>query len=412
VLKMEFRNYDPTRDKEFAHRLWLGIGWLEKGKEEAMDIFLRGGHALVADVHGEVESLAVSMPGTICYLDEELPFSAVTSVATSRRLRRRGLAKHLTAKLVASDTADGALVAGLGVFEQGFYDRLGFGTGGYEHWMTFDPAQLKLDMPDRLPRRITPDDWASVHAARLRRRRVHGSCNLSPAAITRSSLLRARNGFGFGYCDGTDAETTHCFWGWAIELQHGPYNVSFMAYQTWDQFLELLALLKTLQDQIWLVRMREPPGIQFQDLLQQPFRRRGVSEKAAFETGMRAVAYWQVRVCDLAGCLARTHLRGREVRFNLTLADPIEEFLGDDAQWRGIGGDYVVTLGPSSGAEPGRDETLPTLSATVGAFTRMWLAVRPATSLAVTDALSGPHELLQELDWVLRLPEPKWDWDF
>jgi len=49
----------------------------------------------------------------------------------------------------------------------------------------------------------------------------------------------------------------------------------------------------------------------------------------------------------------------------------------------------------------------------VGAFTRLWLGVRSATSLAVTDDLSGPQELLRELDDVLLcFPDPKWDWDF
>jgi len=38
--------------------------------------------------------------------------------------------------------------------------------------------------------------------------------------------------------------------------------------------------------------------------------------------------------------------------------------------------------------------------------------VRPATGLAVTDELEGPQELLEELAWVLRLPDPKPDWDF
>jgi len=48
----------------------------------------------------------------------------------------------------------------------------------------------------------------------------------------------------------------------------------------------------------------------------------------------------------------------------------------------------------------------------VNAFTRMWLGARPATGLAVTDELTGPAALLEELDWALRLPEPKPDWDF
>jgi len=409
---VEFRNYDPERDKDALHRLWMGIGWLERGQEEAMDLFIGCGRALVADVDGEAEALAASVPGTICYLDEELPFSALTAVTTSRMLRKRGVAKRLTSLVVAHDAADGALVAGLGMFEQGFYDQIGFGAGGYENWVAFDPAQLKVPTPERLPRRITRDDWIMVHATRLSRMRVHGSCNLIPAEVTRAEMLGAKNGFGFGYCDAPDDELSHCFWCLTKEPESGPYYVRWMAYQTWEQFLELMGLFKGWGDQVRLVRMREPPGIQLQDLLQQPFRRRQVSEKSKFETGIHASAYWQMRMCDLVTCLAHTHLKGGEVRFNLALADPIERFLDDATPWRGIGGYYVVTLGPSSAAEIGVDATLPTLKASVGAFTRMWLGVRSATSLAVTDDLSGPQELLQELDTVLRIPEPKWDWDF
>ena len=124
------------------------------------------------------------------------------------------------------------------------------------------------------------------------------------------------------------------------------------------------------------------------------------------------MAYWQLRMCDLPGCLARTHLAGSPLRFNLALSDPIEAYLDAGAPWRGVGGDYVVTLGPSSGAEPGKDPSLPTLAASVGAFTRLWLGVLPATGLAVTDELAGPRELLTALEETLRLPVPRLDWDF
>ncbi len=36
----------------------------------------------------------------------------------------------------------GAELAGLGMFEQGFYNKLGFGTLAYENWVSFDPANL------------------------------------------------------------------------------------------------------------------------------------------------------------------------------------------------------------------------------------------------------------------------------
>ena len=91
---------------------------------------------------------------------------------------------------------------------------------------------------------------------------------------------------------------------------------------------------------------------------------------------------------------------------------PIEQYLPDDASWRGTGGDYVVTLGAACGAERGTDAGLPTLTATVNAFTRLWLGVGPPMGLAFTDDLDGPRDLLEQLDHVLRLPAPHPDWDF
>ncbi len=157
--------------------------------------------------------------------------------------------------------------------------------------------------------------------------------------------------------------------------------------------------------------MREPPGIQLQNLLDRPFRRHALSERSRYENRALAHAFWQVRVCDLAKCLEQTRLRHGEARFNLRLTDPIDGLLEEGAAWRGVAGEYVVSLGASSGAKRGSDPSLPTLRASVNAFSRLWLGARPATSLAVTDNLSGPPELLEELNWTLRLPEPRPDWD-
>lgn len=411
---IKLRDYDTDKDREAVHRIWREIGWIDKNKqeEEALDIFIGCSYALVAEVNGEAECLVLSTPSTVRYLDRDLSLSAVTSVATSRVARKQGLASRLTARAVANDAADGALVAGLGVFEQGFYNRLGFGSGGYEHRIAFDPAQIKVDVPFRVPRRITNEDWRQVHASRLARLRGHGSCNLSSPEVTQAEMLWSQNGFGLGYFDGPEGALTHHLWCWTKSVEKGPYRVEWMSYQTYDQLLELMALIRSLGDQIRLVSIREPQGVQLQDLIKQPFKQRQVSEKSRFESRMRATAYWQMRICDLTGCLERTRIRYDTVRFNLALTDPIERFLPKGAPWRGIAGNYVVTLGPSSAAEPGQDTSLPTLTAAVGAFTRMWLGVRPATGLAVTDQLSGPAELLEELDWALRLPDPKPDWDF
>jgi hypothetical protein len=405
------RLYDAERDKQAAYRIWREVGWMEDGQEEASDIFIRACRAMVAEVRGEAECLVLSAPGEMRYLGETLPFAGVMSVTTSRVARKQGLASRLTARVLAADAVDGALVAGLGMFEQGFYNQLGFGTGSYEHWIGFDPARLRLDVEARVPRRVTADDWQVVHASLLARRRVHGSVSFAPAEIIQAELKYSKSTFGLGYYDGPNGELTHHVWCRA-KGEHGPYSVQWLSYQTMDQFLELMALLQNLGDQVRLVRMREPPGLQMQDLIAQPFKQRQITRRGEFEADADAAAYWQVRICDLAGCMRHTHLYGEPVRFNLRMSDPIERFLEEDAPWRGVGGEYVVQLGPVCEAVPGQDPSLPTLDASVGAFSRLWLGVGPASGLAATDALAGPAALLTDLERALLLPAPKVDWDF
>jgi predicted acetyltransferase len=298
------------------------------------------------------------------------------------------------------------------MFEQGFYNQLGYGTGGYEHRISFDPSKLNVSKKARIPKRLTSKNWKIVHSSRLNRLRGHGSCNIFPPDFTRAELYWQNNGFGLGYMDDSGKKLTHHFWCDVKNVGSGPYHIQWMVYQNMDQFLELMALLKNLGDQVRLVKMREPQGVQLQDFLHQPFREFTVTEKSKYESNMHAYAYWQMRICDLQGCLEKTHLPGDEIRFNLKLNDPIVKFLDKKSKWRGISGNYVITLGPSSHAKKGNSSSLPTLHASVGAFTRMWLGFRPASGLAMTDELSGPQDLLEKLDWALRLPDPKPDWDF
>jgi hypothetical protein len=188
--------------------------------------------------------------------------------------------------------------------------------------------------------------------------------------------------------------------------------LNWVIWRTPEQFLELMGLIRSLGDQVKAVKMDEPPGIQLQDLVRQPIKARTVSRDSKFQLGMHALSYFQYRILDLPGCMARTHLPGESMRFNLRLEDPIERLTEADAPWRGISGYYVVTLGPESAADRGESAGLPTLTATVSAFTRMWLGVRPPTGLAITDDLSGPPGLLSSLDRTLRLPQPHPDWEF
>ncbi|NOZ48424.1 MAG: hypothetical protein GXP37_00050 [Chloroflexi bacterium] len=273
---MLFRDYDPQKDQTATHRIWREVGWMDNASEEAvLDAFLAAGHTLVAEINDQAECISASMPGTFRYLHEDLSFAAITAVTTGRIARKQGLAKRLTARLIAADAAAGVQVAGLGIFEQGFYNLLGFGSGSYEHWISFDPAQLTMTEPPRVPRRLSVDDADAMHQALLRRQRGHGACTITPNAFTRADCQFGKGGFGLGLADAGD-ELTHFLW-MREKGEHGPYLVTMMAFQNGRQLRELLGVLKNLGDQVRLVRMREPAGVQMQDFLAQPFRFRQLS---------------------------------------------------------------------------------------------------------------------------------------
>jgi predicted acetyltransferase len=412
---MQIRPYDPQVDKQAIHRIWVEIGWIEKGKEkhhQAMDTFLEACQALVAEIRKEAECLVLTTPATFRYQEETLRFSAFTGVMTSLITRKQGVAGHVTAQAIANAAMDGAQVAGLGIFDQGFYDKLGFGTMPYLHSYTFDPATLLVDVSPRIPHRLSEGDWEKVHRNRLTRLQGHGSCSLTPPEITRSEMIWADHGFGLGYYDDETDELTHHVWLSTDNPERGPYNVWWWAYHNGDELMELLGLLKTLSNQVYTVRLTEPPQIQFQDLLREPFRHRRTTAKSRYANQVQSSAHYQLRILDLAACLKRTHLACEPVQFNLALTDPVERYLDNDSPWRGVGGNYVVELGPDSHAEPSENASLPTLTASVGAFTRLWLGVRPASSLAITDRLRGPKALIEALDRSLRLPTPQLDWGF
>lgn len=410
-----WRAYDAEKDQEAVARIWREVGWIDadsKTDAEALRLFADGYRGIVADLNGSPECYVATGSGAMRYQDEDIPLSVVAAVTTSHVARRQGLAGELTAASIARDAAEGAIVSALGIFDQGYYDRLGFGTGGYELWRSFDPATLRVPVKPRPPLRLTADDWEQAHAARHRRMRGHGGVNIDHGVATHSEMIWASNGFGLGYADGPNGELTHFFWAASKKMEFGPWNVWIMSYETAEQFLELMALFQSMGDQVIVVRMREPARFQIQDLIDTPFRRHRISAKSDFETRASADAYWQMRICDLPRCFGSVRYEGPPVRFNARVADPIESRLGDDAPWRGVAGDYVIEIGASSSAGPGHDASLPTLTASVGALTRMWLGVLPASSLAATDDLAGPGELLTALDRAFQMPAPKPDWDF
>lgn len=411
---MEILDYDEERDFEAVHRIWIECGWIsdDKDETEAFRGLIRVNDCIVLPVHGRAECAVMSTPGQIRHGETDLKLGVVAAVTTSHVARRLGAAARLTAETLARQAESGAAVSALGMFEQGFYNRLGFGTGSYANHFRLDPATLVVPKMTRPPVRVGPVRWRDVHGAMMARRRGHGGVTLTTAErLERTEMMPEDEWFGLGYEDGPGGALSHFFWGEA-KGEHGPYRISMMAWQNDDQLFELLSTIAALGDQISTVEMEEPPEIQLQDLLRQPFRNRGLTERSKHESYQSADAWWQLRMLDVAKCLAGTRLEAPTLRFNLTLTDPVEGFLGNRQGWRGTAGDYTVTLGESSAAEQGHTPGLPVLNASVGAFSRMWMGVRPASSLSLTDELAGKEELLRRLDRTLRLPTPFVGWDF
>lgn len=411
---MKYRPYDPIKDYDAAHRIWLECRWLEADEEEDarfMDIFLAGCDAIVADIDGEAECMVSSAEGRIRHLVTDLPLGIIATVNTSLIARRQGMASRLTAAMVAQQALSGQVVSALGMFDEGYYSRLGFGTGPYEHFVAFDPTQLKVSARARVPVRLSCDDYAAIHGAMMNRWRGHGSVQVLPVGHLHGSMGWIEEPLGLGFRDDEGA-LTHFVWG-SAKGENGPYKIEALAYQNREQLLELLAVLKGIGDQIHLVEMIEPLHIQLQDFIDQPFRRQNTTEGSKFAEHNSAEAFWQIRINDVQACLAKTHLKtAATLEFNLELSDPIEKYLADDIAWRGAAGDYVVSLGARSEACAGKRDGLPTLRASVGGFSRLWLGCASANAIAMTGEIDAPESLLQDLEQVLSLPLPKAGWEY
>lgn len=411
---MEILDYDHGRDFEAVKRILYEVGWLEDEDEgKAFEVEARASRGFVFPIKGRAESAVFTVPGSLRHGDADLEMTAFTGVVTSRVARKLGAATRLTAHALAVGADAGSEVAALNMFDQGYYERLGFGTGAYENRIKFDPATLRIDRSFRPPERLRAENWRDVYRAMRARHRGHGSIvmNVEELVYAELSSYDAAKTIGLGYYDGPGGTLSHFFLGLAGG-HDGPYDIRWYAYRSPEQLLELLALIRSLGDQVLSFAMQEPPEIQFQDLLGQPLRSRDISKGSKHAGEHTTRAHSQVRILDLARCLEKTHLDAESVTFNLKLSDPVAEHLGDDTHWRGVAGEYIVALGEDCSVERGRSIGLPTLSASVGAFSRLWMGVRSASSLAVTDDLRGDDALLGQLDRALRLPQPHFGWPF
>jgi predicted acetyltransferase len=319
----------------------------------------------VADIDNIAECMVASTEGSLRYLESEISLNIIASVTTSLIARKQGFASRMTAALIAEAAQSGSQLSALGMFEQGYYSRLGFGTGPYEHRAQFDPSQLNVSTKARVPERLTCDDYKDVHFALSNRWATHGGVNVFAAENVHADMGWTEDSIGLGYRN-DKGELTYFIWGESKD-EHGLLTINALAYQNAKQLLELLAMLKGLGDQVDSVSLLEPSHLQMEDLISSPFRRQATTKGSEHEKGNYAEAFWQIRINNLESLLKNTHLRSRpEMSFNLELKDPISQFLNEESSWQGISGDYTIILGKNCNATSGHRPDLPLLKASVG----------------------------------------------
>lgn len=416
---MKIRRFDLKDDFKEVVNLWHEIGWLKSNDpadNPGLKYLLDSSDVWVYEENNKIEASSLGVPGEINYLKDKLPFHGLSGVVVSPVVRKKGLASRLVSKSLIEGYNKGYAVSGLLMFEQGYYNHLGYGTGSYDHQFTFDPSHLNVKKKPRTPERITKDDWQKVHKSLLNRKSNHGAVSLLPAYITRDKMAWSSDEtYGLGYYNEA-GEITHMLWirkegDYSGPFANGPLVVEFMTYQNYEQFLELLAILKNLGDQIYAVKINEPAKIQLQDYFNYPRKQYNQSgSKYGYES--KAFAGWQIRILNLEKCIRATNLKCSSIKFNLELYDPIEDYL-DSNEWGGLSGNYQLKLGGSSSIKKGKNSELPTLKATVNSFSRMWLGVLAPSVLAIRDGVSGPEQLIESLDYLFGyLPKPKMEWSF
>ena len=420
LTKVEYRELNFKQDLKAIKRIWREVGWVtEDAPEKAMDIIFAVDDTVVGCINGNPECSVLAQSGTMRLDATDLPLCVIAAVTTSRIGRGSGFAQNLTAWQLARGAKKGAAVAALGMFDQGFYNKVGFGTGAYTNEFAIDPSSIDVSVKPRTPSRLSEADSDAMLKAMVNRPRKHGAVVINNAHSARAECLMSENSFGLGYFSGKTL--THFIW-LSGEGEHGPYTLEKMGYSNGEQLLELLALLKSLADQIYSIKLREPPEIQLQSMLKRPFREQAIAEKGKYYAEQNTYAWYQLRILDLPACVSAVSFAGSPVRFNLSLTDPVTEVLNTAKQvtakikepWAGVGGHYAVEFGDKSSARlmpAGKlDKSLTTLSCSINTFSRLLWGVAPATSLAISDGLQAPQTLLSALDPVFKTnPNPVWD---
>lgn len=414
---VEFVDFSFDRDMDDVLRVWAEAGWFdgEDRPERFIKQFFEANDArsLVARLNGTTESVVHRSLGTMRYDNSTVSLGGITAVTTSRIARRMRMASRLTARTVAHLGDEGVAVAVLGMFEQGFYDRFGFGVGAYENRVHMYPGDLDIPVPYRTPERLDlDDDIEEIHAAVIDRMPWHGSIAVGGERLTQSGSQIDDEPTLFGYR--TDGVLSH-FLMMEMKGENGPDRVLGMAYQTKYQCLELLRLIQEWGDQVDSIRFVEPAWMQAQEFMRQPGREYRRTKGTPHETHVDADAWWQARIVDLDACVQAMRPAADDFSIVVDLLDPVQEHLAESGytgQWRPLSGTWRLSFGPNGGADRIAPDRAPDLVTTVNALTRWWLGVSSADTLAVVGAFDGIPDVIERLDALTaHLPTPQLGWD-
>ncbi len=414
---VELVAFSYERDMKDVLRVWTETGWFEGEDRERTYIeqFFQAndGRSVVARLNGQAESVVHRTLGTMHYDDTQVSLGGVTAVTTSRIARRLRFASRLTARTVAHLGDEGAAVAILGMFEQGFYDRFGFGVGPYENRVYVYPGDLDVPVRYRTPERLDFDDQIEeIHEAVVNRMPWHGGVAVGGERFTKAGTQIDEEISTYGYR--TDGVLSH-FVSMVTKGENGPDRVVAMAYETKEQCFELLRLLQEWGDQVDGIRFVEPVWMQAQDFMKQPGREYRRTKGTPNAMHIDADAWWQLRIVDLGACISVMRPSSQSFSVVVELEDPIEPHLidsGYEGEWRPLSGTWRLSFGASNRAEridPTPDVDIRT---SVNALSRWWLGVLPASTLQVMGQFHGDPDVMNDLDTLTaHLPTPQIGWN-
>ena len=358
-----------------------------------------------------VHSAVLGAEGQFRYLDRTLRLSAITGVLTASWARRRGYAGRLLAELLEEEQQRGAVVASLGVFDQGFYNRYGFGNMGRDPVLVLNPSAI------RVPRkvsgalgaagtRIVPishRDDDEVYAAHIRRYTGHGACTIVKRGFIQGFLRYAgEQSFGLGIAVG-DRLVAH-FFGRRVSEEH--VDLFWLCADTQEYYIQLLALLRTLSDQLTQVKIVMPPDVMVYDFLERPLQW-GVVHRHSFDD----LLFWQLRVLDVVRAVEAVSIPlASPLRFVAEISDPIVAH--SPSGWRGCAGEYTMSIGLESRCVRGAEVGLSRVRMSIGAFSRFWSGAASARALACSDEFAAEDALLERLTREYCVPRPRRDCDF